>query len=688
MSESKEASRITRLLHWARLNNTLLHQDVEIYKDSQTGLSFRALNDIPPGVDMVSSSYSTTLSYLNTIRSSSDFELHGSQPFPSEFIQALSEEDPNIIGYFFLMQQYLMGDKSFWSDYIRLLPQPDQPERLAIPIWWSEADQNFLAGTNAEPPIAKRQLLWKGEYDRAIRVFQGTFDGWEQYTYNLYQWAATIFGTRSFRASLTIPMGLLRDDSQQTMDHVERDRFSILFPVLDVGNHDGINRVDWSKEFASKKLNLVSKEPFQQGSQIYNYYGQKFNSELLVGYGFTLPGLQHDAVNLKLSPPAGAAKLCRSLNCHQIQISTQPEEEFMFKVRHRCETRNVRIIETQFFSHGLFDTIACMVANGRELHFISANSSYCLEKDPAVFSGPMGRNLLLVLHILRDKLHSEITRLQDTGRALSIPEYGNHNQQMAVVYRTRQLSVLEKALKPIQTRLSALTSFSSLCSHKHKSNRTSDENFVEMHSQVELLSLDCAYDWLEQQYPNVHDAVSKIISEDQDEELPLDWAVLIEDWDKVYWIVWIYLVWMLWVRDCEAFQKRHPALSSWLNRISMSHSDDMTVRELTSTFYAEPSEHETINHTLHEINQLSQFNVVQEWLQSERISWQGLRNYASFMETEETIPAEIVEGDSGPRGAPKKMLVIIKGNDLTHSELVTPWSQFLHRAPGYAKTTN
>lgn len=90
-----------------------------------------------------------------------------------------------------------------------------------------------------------------------------------------------------------------------------------------------------------------------------------------------------------------------------------------------------------------------------------------------------------------------------------------------------------------------------------------------MHSQVELLSLDCAYDWLEQQYPNVHDAVSKIISEDQDEELPLDWAVLIEDWDKVYWIVWIYLVWMLWVRDCEAFQKRHPALSSWLNRISM-----------------------------------------------------------------------------------------------------------------------
>lgn len=119
-----------------------------------------------------------------------------------------------------------------------------------------------------------------------------------------------------------------------------------------------------------------------------------------------------------------------------------------------------------------------------------------------------------------------------------------------------------------------------------------------------------------------------------------------------------------------------------------SHSDDMTVRELTSTFYAEPSEHETINHTLHEINQLSQFNVVQEWLQSERISWQGLRNYASFMETEETIPAEIVEGDSGPRGAPKKMLVIIKGNDLAHSELVTPWSQFLHRAPGHAKTTN
>ncbi|KAH8670425.1 hypothetical protein BGZ60DRAFT_34760 [Tricladium varicosporioides] len=686
MLELKDASAVGNLLRWGQLNNTLLHEDVEIYKDSKTGLSFKARNEIPPGTTMVSSSYSTTLSYLNTTQLSSDFELHGSQPFPSEFTQALSQEDPNVIGYFFLMQQYLMGSDSFWSEYIRLLPQPDQPESLAIPIWWPEADQKFLAGTNAEPPIAKRQHLWKSEYNRAIRILKSNFEGWEQYTYILYQWAATMFGTRSFRASLTIPAELFRGDARQTLDHIERDRFSILFPILDIGNHDGINRVNWSKSPASRQLNLVSKEMFQHGSQIYNYYGHKFNSELLVGYGFTLPGLQYDAVNLKLSPPVSALELCRSLNCHQRSNPGQ-QEEFMFKVQLNSEKGNVGVTETRFFSHGLLDTIACMVANHREHRFISKNPSYCIENDPAIYSGPMARNLLLVLHILRDKLHSEINRLQDTGKALKIPDYDNHNQQMALDYRARQLSVLENTLKSIQARLSAVTSFSSLCSHNHGSNQESDHSFVDMHSRVELISLSCAFDWLEHQYPDVHNAVSKIISKDQDEELPLNWDILIEDWDSVYWIVWIYLVWMLWALDNEGFQKKHPSIGSWLNRVSLSHSDNMTVKDLTGTFFAEPSEHETINHTLHEINQLSQFDAVKEWLQLEQVSWQGLRNYASFVETEETIPAEIVERDFGPHEAPKKMLVIVKGNGLVHSAPVNPWSQFLQRSPGHANST-
>jgi len=85
-----------------------------------------------------------------------------------------------------------------------------------------------------------------------------------------------------------------------------------------------------------------------------------------------------------------------------------------------------------------------------------------------------------------------------------------------------------------------------------------------MHASIELLSLECAFDWIQIHYPDIYDAVVNIISEDQEEPLPLDWAILVEDWDRTYWIIWIYLVWMLWAKDGKAFQSKHPNLSPWL----------------------------------------------------------------------------------------------------------------------------
>jgi hypothetical protein len=422
---SQKNLEIDELLLWAKSNQTSLHPDVEVYQDATTGLSFKAAKDIAPGASFVNCSYKTTLSYLNAIQLSSEFQRHDSQLFPSEFIDAMSSDDPNIIGHFFLIQQYLMGEKSFWWNYIKLLPQPDQPERLALPIWWPDADRIFLDGTNAEPPILKRQELWKDEWTRGIDLLKTQVDDWDDYEYFLYKWAATIFGTRSFRASLTIPQEVLEQsqsggNKNLILDHIKRDRFSVLLPVLDIGNHNGINQVKWAKDPWAGNFGLCTLEPVVQGSQIFNFYGDKSNSELLVGYGFTLPNLENDTVNLKLTPPTEAVQLRRSQKTHIILDTSQPVEEFMFKIRRQVSIGKVdsNFVELGLFSGGLFDTIACMVCNNRERKFIIEHPRHSLEADDNVFEGPLARTCLVALRILFDKLDYDFKKIREAAKSL------------------------------------------------------------------------------------------------------------------------------------------------------------------------------------------------------------------------------------------------------------------------------
>lgn len=159
--------------------------------------------------EIVSCPYKTSLSYLNAFGCFSDqtFSRRNSAQFPTAFLD-LKETDSEgavIIGYFFLMQQYLIGKDSFWYPYIRLLPQPDQPQRFGTAYLWPEDDLTWLRGTNAEPAIGKRKSLWKEGWLTGFECLKGNHENWEAYTYELYQWAAAVFCTRSFRPSLILP---------------------------------------------------------------------------------------------------------------------------------------------------------------------------------------------------------------------------------------------------------------------------------------------------------------------------------------------------------------------------------------------------------------------------------------------------------------------------------------------------
>ena len=256
---------------------------------------------------------------------------------------------------------------------MQLLPQPNEPEKLAIPIWWPAEDQKFLDGTNAEPPIKTRKSLWQDGWKRGISILRESRYECERYTYDLYQWAATIFETRSFRASLTMHREMLLEQrvaGPEVLDQIVTDKFSFLLPLLDIGNHNGVNNVDWRPD-PKTGLGLISRGVNRKGDQVFNFYGNKSNSELLVGYGFTLPeipeiGFDNNVVNLRLKAAPKALILRRSQQCHL--IPALPEEECMFAINKRRVIPTSPILHECFLGlpHNLIDMIICMVANERE----------------------------------------------------------------------------------------------------------------------------------------------------------------------------------------------------------------------------------------------------------------------------------------------------------------------------------
>jgi len=81
----------------------------------------------------------------------------------------------------------------------------------------------------------------------------------------------------------------------------------ILIPGVDSLNHARGQPVSWvvthpTKDDASQeaKISLVIRSPIASGQELFNNYGPKPNSELILGYGFSLPANPDDTIVLKV----------------------------------------------------------------------------------------------------------------------------------------------------------------------------------------------------------------------------------------------------------------------------------------------------------------------------------------------------------------------------------------------------
>lgn len=309
---SADEQRFGDLLSWGAKNGAKVHELVEVYKDDLTGFSLRikesAPGTIPLPLEAVRCPASATLSYLNALTGtqlpSEPEAKHITDEKPTFPKPVMNTLPPHVIGRFFLIQQYLLQEESFWWPYIKSLPQPEHVHLWALPAFWPEEDIEYLEGTNAHVAIREIQTNVKGEYKQARKVLKECdFPGWQDYTRLLYNWAFCIFTSRSFR-----PSTVFSHQTQEQIRYILDGKctlhdFSVLMPVFDIANHALTAKVQWDTPTTDlSSCTLKSFNTHQPGQQVFNNYGNKTNSELLLGYRFIIPEtetLHNDYVHVR-----------------------------------------------------------------------------------------------------------------------------------------------------------------------------------------------------------------------------------------------------------------------------------------------------------------------------------------------------------------------------------------------------
>lgn len=472
---------IDNLISWARGHGACIHEQVEAYDDPKYGIALRVRSaqgsghlgsnvhgsspekrSLPPKSRIVSCPFTLSISYMNALNTFHDLQGHSLQ-FPALFIETL---EPHVIGHFFLVQQYLNVEISHWGPYIRSLPQPEEAGKLGTPLYFTQSDMAWIKGTNLELAREQRERTWKSDWEGARQILDTSF-GWEKWkgkwTWDLYKWAATIFSSRSFISTLipeevfkvpvidgkinnmderhffssamnkvpsssyqhlrTVPSKLNSGEPPTQHEGTFRDAiFPVLFPIIDLANHSSTARVTWFTNVHNepKDLSIIVDSEIPYGHQIFNNYAPKSNTELMLGYGFCVPGNDEVAITFK---PLGSEALaiakqhwsCMHSNGHDATQGT-------FHVRANPYARPLddsRLFEFKMFEDGCVDTLAVLTANQREQDFMIKQPHHCPERSSeAAFSGPLSRNMLKVMSVLLEQLQAILDKITFAGKHL------------------------------------------------------------------------------------------------------------------------------------------------------------------------------------------------------------------------------------------------------------------------------
>lgn len=144
------------LVQWVVTNSGYFHEHAQLAYSSRKG--FHGLvaegHTIAEGTRIASCPMPLTLSVLNAL-DIHPFTSRGSR-FPEAFLSAQAKQ-PQSLQAFFLMEQLLKGDQSWWHPYISTLPTVQDVNDLQFE---EQADLRWLEGTNLKGGLVTQSEKW------------------------------------------------------------------------------------------------------------------------------------------------------------------------------------------------------------------------------------------------------------------------------------------------------------------------------------------------------------------------------------------------------------------------------------------------------------------------------------------------------------------------------------------------
>ncbi|RSM02075.1 hypothetical protein CEP52_008207 [Fusarium oligoseptatum] len=310
---------------------------------------------------------------------------------------------------------------------------------MTTPLWFEEQELAYLKGTNLfsndtpseQTSIGLQRGLYREQWELGIMELKNAGELVADFTWELFLWAQTIFSSRSFTSDLFT-------------SKVGTSSFPVLYPMLDIFNHNLGTKVSW--KFHSGDFSLCLEEKVEQGEQIFNNYSPKGNEDLLMGFGFCIPDNPYDQVAVRLGQisPDVHRQLHQSIPTHWQSETWEPKES-VFHLRATSQSTpdnsNTYRVPNLTCLRGIPPELAKSVYIIMLEHSKTAVSSNEVPDEKEIWAGTID----VLLHQMEATLMG-ITRWN--GELPDLPSTARG--RAALLYRTGQVKILEGIISELK----------------------------------------------------------------------------------------------------------------------------------------------------------------------------------------------------------------------------------------------